>query len=167
MRYPHGKNDSILTSVWYGVSCVSVRCVALFFIVSVVFDALYWMGVNRNPTTWYNESLDHATFYVSVMSTLLFGLMLRTHSYSTGLCYYRVAVVWPHDYLRVNELTLKFMSNIDRNKDTIKQSVTEHYAYWLHTMIMTAKLYFQLDDSDHLVFTHYWHYVYALSHTRH
>ena len=75
--------------------------------------------------------------------------MLRIHSYSTGVCYYRVAMVWMHDYIRVNELTLKFMSNIDRNKDTIKHNVTDHYAYWLHTMIMTAILYFQLDDSDH------------------
>ena len=32
------------------------------------------------------------------------------------------------------------MGNIDHNKDMIKHSMTEHYAYWLHTMIMTATL---------------------------
>ena len=99
------------------------------------------------------------------MSTLLCGLMLRIHSYSTGVCYYRVAVIWTHDYLRVNELTLKFMGNIDRNKDTMKRSsITERSIYWLHAMIMTANLYFQQDESNHLVFRHDRHYVYALSH---
>ena len=99
------------------------------------------------------------------MTTLLCGLMLRIHSYFTGVCYYCVTVIWTHDYLRVNELTLKFMGNIDRNKDTITRSISGRSTYWLHAMIMTATLYFQQDESNHLVFMHYWHYVYALSHT--